>query len=112
MAQLEEQIIALGIQLVWVLQETTSFAAGNATQCRDYVRQRGSDKGLCVGDGQTMPTARVFDSSPFTVRRGFDMLVRKSDMTILYATSHGTPGGNDNKTGAELLAEIRRITGR
>ena len=54
-----------------------------------------------------MPTAGVFDNSPFAVGRGFDILVRRSDMRILWVSTHGTPTGNDNLTGQQVLEEIR-----
>jgi len=111
--QEEETIIGLGIQIVWVLEQDSRLRPGTATSCRQVIgRQLGSDQGLCVGDGQTEPMAGVFDASPFSIRRGFDMLVRRSDMRILYTTSHGTPAGNQNLTGPQLVAELRRIIGR
>jgi hypothetical protein len=112
MAQIEEQFLAEGVEIIWVQEEDTSFQAGTATGCRTFMNQRGSDKGWCVGDGQTMPNPGVFDDSMFAVARGFDMLVDRATMTILYTTSHGTPNGNDNLTGPEVLAEVRRILGR
>ena len=106
---MEEAILAERTQIIWVLEEDTSFVAGTAASCRSFVVSKGSDQGLCVGDGQTEPTAGVFDASGFALGRGFDIIVRRSDMRILFSTSHGTPRGNDNLTGAELLAELRRI---
>jgi hypothetical protein len=107
-------ILAENIEIIWVLEADTSFQPGTAQACRTFMNapQRDSDQGWCVGDGQTMPTAGVFDDSPFSIARGFDMLVERSTMRILYTTSHGTPQGNDNLTGAELLAELRRVLGR
>lgn len=112
MAQVEASIIAEGIQIVWVLEADTSFRPGTAEACRAFMQSQRSAAGWCVGDGQTEPTAGTFDRSPFSIQRGFDMLVRRSDMTILYTTSHGTPSGNQNLTGDQLLAELRRVLGR
>ena len=68
---------------------------------------QGSDQGWCVGDSETMPEAFVFKNSPFASRRGTDVLVRRSDMTILFAADHGTPSGNDNLNGQQLLQVVR-----
>ncbi len=109
----EDQIISEGIGIVWVLQENSGFQAGTAEDCaRFFYDQNQSSAGLCVGDGESQPTARIFDTSNFAVGRGFDILIRKSDMRLIYVTTHGTPGGNDNLTGAELLAEMRTAIGR
>lgn len=108
MAQVEEQIIAEGVQIIWVLQEDSSFKPGTAGACRTFMASQMSNAGLCVGDGETQPNARVFDMSSFAIGRGFDVLVRRSDMQIIYTTTHGTPSGNDNVSGEQLLDEIKR----
>jgi hypothetical protein len=59
-----------------------------------------------------MPTPGVFDNSGFAIGRGFDMLVDRRTMRILYTSSHGTPMGNENLSGQELLEEVRRVLGR
>ena len=107
MAQSEEAILAEGVQIIWVLEADIQQTPGTSISCRNFVNGQGSDKGLCAGDGETAPVSGVFDGSPFSVGRGFDMLVRRSDMEIVFEFSHGSPGGNDNKTGAQLLAEIQ-----
>lgn len=112
MAQVEEQIIAEGVELIWLLEEDSAFRAGTAQSCRTFMNQRGSNNGWCVGDGETMPTAGVFDNSSFSIARGFDMVVRRSDMRILWTSSHGTPAGNENLTGQEVLDQIRTLLGR
>lgn len=68
---------------------------------------RGSDKGWCVGDGETEPEEGTFDESPFSIARGFDMIVTRRDMRVGYVTTHGTPAGNENPSGAEVLAEVQ-----
>lgn len=112
MAQVEEDILAAGAAIIWVLEEDTRSRPGTAESCRSTFDGYGSDKGLCVGDGQTSPSPGTFDRSPFSVRRGIDLIVRRSDMHIVFEASHGTPAGNDNLTGADILAEVRRVTGR
>lgn len=107
MAQIEADIAADGVQLVWVLEADSSTNPGTAESCRRFVDSKGSTSGLCVGDGQTMPLPLTFDRSPFAEGRGFDILVRRSDMRIIYLTTHGTPGGNENLRAAELLEAIR-----
>jgi hypothetical protein len=90
-----------------VLESDSNVRPGTADSCRRFVDGRMSDQGLCVGDGETLPQPGTFDKSPFAEGRGFDVLIRKSDMRIVYVTSHGTPNGNDNVTAEALLEEIR-----
>ena len=71
----------------------------------------GSDNGWCVGDSETEPEPGTFDNSPFSVERGFDIIVTRSDMRIGYATSHGTPSGNENVDGEDILAEVQSLAG-
>ena len=72
-----------------------------------------SDKGWCVGDEETHtplgPAPDTFDTSPFSVGRGFDLIVPRESMVIRYSSSHGSPSGNDNLTGQDLLTEIQAI---
>ena len=95
------------VAIIWVLEADSGGRAGTAMSCRAFMDARGSDKGICVGDGETMPTAGVWDRSPFAIGRGFDIMLRRSDMKIGWLSTHGTPGGNENLTGAELLEEVR-----
>ena len=41
------------------------------------------------------------------MERGFDIVVDRASMQVLYQTTHGTPGGNENLTAQQLLEEIR-----
>ena len=63
--------------------------------------------GWCVGDDETNPVAGTFDDSPFSIGRGFDMIVPKRTMEIVYTTSHGTPSGNENLSGEDVLEAVR-----
>lgn len=105
--QVEDDIIGEGVQIIWVLEYTSLFVPGTASACRSYVDSEGSEVGLCAGDNETQPTAMVFDDSPFSVGRGIDMLVRRADMEVVFAAAHGTPSGNENYTGTELLNIIQ-----
>ena len=109
MAQLDNDIAAEGIQIVWVLMQDRLFRAGTADRCRDYIRSISGDVGLCVGDSETRPMADAFGDSDIAIGRGYDVLVRRSDMKVVYATTHGTPGGNETLTGQQLLDNIRRV---
>ena len=109
MAEVEEDILAEGVQIIWVLERNLAFQEGTADRCRDTMNRLGSDKGWCVGDYETVPTPGTFDDSPFSVNRGFDILVQRESMRVLYSTSHGTGGGNDNIDGDELLEVIRSL---
>ena len=79
---------------------------GTAEDCRDFMDDLGSARGWCVGDGETQPDSGVWDNSPFSVGRGFDIIVPRHSMEIVYTTNHGTPGGNENLTGAEVLEAV------
>ncbi len=113
MAEIEDQFEAAGAQIVWVFTETQDFDPGTAENCRAFVDGRGSARGLCVGDSQTMnqrvPSTTTWDDSPFAVGRGIDILVTRRDMVIVEAYSHGTPSGNDNLTGAQLLERVQAV---
>lgn len=69
----------------------------------------GSTLGWCVGDSETMPVPGTFDESPFSIDRGFDIIVPRGGMDIRYTTNHGTVSGNENITGAELLVEVQAV---
>ncbi len=110
MVDFEDDIEAAGAQIIWVLQEDRSFDAGTAQSCFNFMESIGATRGICVGDGQTEPIAGTFAASPFAVGRGFDAIVTRSDMTIVWQASHGTPLGNENPDGAVVLEEVRRWT--
>lgn len=94
-----------------MLEQDGAFQPGTASSCATFKASMGSDKGWCVGDGQTMPNPGTFDDSPFAIGRGFDILMRRDEMRILWMTTDGTPGGNENLAAAALLAEIRQAAG-
>ncbi|EDM76569.1 hypothetical protein PPSIR1_24214 [Plesiocystis pacifica SIR-1] len=106
---MEQQIVDAGAEIIWVLEANALFQPGTAQACRDFMDAQGSQLGWCVGDGETMPTAGTFDNSPFSQMRGFDIIVPRESMVIEFSTSHGTPGGNDNISGSDLLAQIEMI---
>ena len=109
MADSEEDIIASGAQIIWVLEQSGNHDPGTAENCRFFMDARGSDKGICVGDSQTKPEAGVWDKSPLAIGRGFDVIMRRSEMRILSVTTHGTPSGNDNTDGEALLEEVKAV---
>ena len=82
---------------------------GTAAGCRDFMDGQGSENGLCVGDAETEPNPGTFDSSPFSSFRGFDMIVHRDTMQIVFNSDHGTPGGNDNRSGEEILQAVRDL---
>jgi hypothetical protein len=96
---IEDQFAAGGSQLVYVLSENSGFGASNADDSQAYWSDRiGSSTGIRVGDGDTQPSARTFDASPFiTSNRGFVMVVRRSDMVITFASNYNA------QPAAELL---------
>ena len=104
---MEEDIIDAGAQIVWVMEQNQLGQAGTAEACRDFMDGRGSDAGWCVGDGQTEPEPGVWDDSPFSVGRGFDIIVPRHSMEIVFTTSHGTVNGNENISGADVLEAVQ-----
>ncbi len=84
---------------------------GTASMCRDILDDLGSDDGWCMGDSQTQPVSGTFDNSPFSIGRGFDLIVQRDTMELLWSSNHGTPSGNDNLTGAQVLAEVEARVG-
>ena len=107
--QVEQQILDAGAQIIWVLEADGFGQPGTAQACRNFVDSRGSTLGWCVGDGATVPTPGTFDNSPFSIGRGFDIIVPRSSMRIEFTTNHGTPGGNENISGEDLLAAIEMV---
>ena len=105
--QVENEIVAENVEIVWVLEQDIFFLPGTASSCQAFVRGEGSQTGLCVGDSQTNPEDGLFQNSPFAEGRGFDMLVRLSDMSVVFHTSHGSGPENDNLSGEAILAAIK-----
>lgn len=120
MVGVADDITALGAEIIWVLERTASNQPGTAANCVTFMNAvgGGTSKGWCVGDSQSAtttpavsmdPTPYVFDNSPFSIGRGFDMIVDANTMEILFSSSHGSPTGNQNLTGADILAEVQAI---
>ncbi len=115
MVEVEDDIVAAGAEIIWVLEQDVSGVDGTMQSCMDFMDDVGvlagvpADKGWCVGDSQTMPVPGTFDDSPFSVARGFDIIVVRETMEIVFTTNHGTPSGNDNLTGADVLAEVEAV---
>ncbi len=106
-----ERIEQAGAAIVWVLERAPDNAPGTADRCVDFMTDPsiGADRGWCVGDGQTEPDPGEFDDSPFSVGRGFDIIVPRDTMVIEATTSHGTPTGNENLTGEDVLAMVEEV---
>ena len=94
-----------------MLEQGSIAQAGTATLCRSELDYLGSDDGWCVGDSQTSPVPGTFDNSPFSIGRGFDLIVQRDTMELLWSSNHGTPNGNENLTGAQVLAEVQARVG-
>lgn len=107
MAEIEDELVDAGAEIVWVLEADESLVPGTAERCMEILDDLGSDdQGWCVGDGETLPEPGVFDDSPFSVGRGFDMIVAPATMEVLWTTSHGSPSGNDNVDAKEILDAV------
>ena len=103
----EADIIDAGAEIVWVMEQNNILQPGTADNCRAWMDYIGSTDGTCVGDSQTQPVAGTFDNSPFSIARGFDMIVVRETMEIVWVTNHGTPFGNENLDGPAVLAEVQ-----
>lgn len=114
MVEVESDIVAAGAEIIWVLEKDHTQTPGTADLCMSVMDELdATDRGWCVGDAQTEPTPGTFDAAPFAVGRGFDMLVDRGTMEVLWTSSHGTPGGNENIDGAEVLRAVQdAVAGR
>lgn len=101
-ADVEQDIVDAGIEIVWVLEVTNRMAAGTAETCRDTMDALGSSLGWCVGDGETEPEAGTFNDSPLAQGRGFDIFVPRDSMRLEWSSSHGSPSGNENLSGEDV----------
>ena len=113
MAQLETEIEGLRgpnggrAAIVWVLEADRSLRPGTAEACRGFMDAQGSMSGLCVGDGETMPEPAAWDDGDVAVGRGFDVIVRRSDMRVLWSTTHGTTANNENIDGEAVRDAVQ-----
>ena len=105
----EADIINAGAEIIWVMEQTPTLQPGTADNCRSWLDFIGSTDGTCVGDSQTQPVPGTFDNSPFSIARGFDIIVVRETMEIVWVTTHGTPSGNENIAGADVLAEVQAV---
>ncbi|MHA7837052.1 MAG: hypothetical protein ACX98W_06280 [bacterium] len=107
---LEDDFVAERAEIVCVLETDDRGQPGTLAECTSEVAVRaGATIGFCVGDVDTQPDARAFQDLPFAIGRGFTAIVCRSDMRIEFVTTHGTPGGNENLTGAEILDALRML---
>ena len=90
-----------------MLEQSAIGVAGTAEACRDTLDSYDSEHGWCVGDGDTEPEAAAFDNSPFSIGRGFDIILDRSTMEIVWTSSHGTPNGNENLDGDDVLEAVQ-----
>ena len=70
--------------------------------------ERGADA-LLLGDGHPRRRHHRWDDSPFSVGRGFDIVVLRTTMTVEFITNHGPPTGNDNIDGDAVLEAILEV---
>jgi len=104
---IEDGIVAAGAQIIWVLEKGIQVEDGTADLCYELLGTNGgSTAGYCVGDDQTQPVAGTFDDAPFSVNRGFDLIVNRRTMKVVWESSHGSVAGNDNPSADEVLAAV------
>ena len=113
MSAIEDQFEEAGAAIIWVMEQDNDSGPGTAEACMAVMSALGDPQtGWCVGDAETLPYP-VFDDSPFSEARGFDMAVRRSDMVIAYTTNHGNPVRNENPSAQDVLdAVIAVASGR
>ena len=109
MAEIEQDIVDAGAEIIWVLEADVAREPGTAQSCFDFVSNEAS-LGWCVGDGQTVPQPGEWDDSPFSQGRGFDIVVPRETMVIEFSTNHGSPGGNDNPTAEDVLQAVQDVS--
>lgn len=85
---------------------------GTVETCDEQRGSLGFDAGYCVGDGLTEPEAGTFDTSPFSESRGFDMIVDRESMEIVWVSSHGSTPGNENPSAADVLQAVQDAVAR
>lgn len=107
MANEEQAIEDAGAAIIWVLEQDPQQRPGTREGCEFVMDEFDSVRGICVGDAETRPVAGTFDASPFSIARGFDIIVDRRSMEIVWESSHGTPAGNDNLEGADVLAAVQ-----
>lgn len=113
-AQSANDIEAAGAGILWVLEQSAGNEPGTAARCVEFMTDEavGAPTGWCVGDSQTLPEAGEFDDSPFSRGRGFDIIVPTATMVIEEATDHGTPAGNENLEGPDILRLVEEVIAR
>ena len=99
MAEYEDAIVDAGAEIIWVLEQDPSGQPGTADLCMSTMDEFDSDRGWCVGDAETQPVAGTFDDSPFSISRGFDLIVPRATMEIVWTSNHGTPSGEREPRG-------------
>lgn len=92
-----------------MLEQGRLYEDGTAEECRDVMDQTEAEAGWCVGDDETLNEPDAWDDSPFSIGRGFDIIVTRQDMVIQYSTNHGTPTGNENVSGEDVLQAVRDV---
>ncbi len=92
-----------------MLEQNQGGQPGTAEDCSSFMEDRGSNAGWCVGDSQTSPEPGSWDDSPFSIGRGFDIVVPRRTMVVEFTTNHGTPQGNENIDGDAVLAAVRDV---
>ncbi|MEN0061094.1 MAG: hypothetical protein AAGA48_03035 [Myxococcota bacterium] len=100
---IEDEIVAAGAEIIWIDQGN----GATAQECYERFQNQDSTKGWCVGDGETLPVAGTFDNSPLAVNRGFDIIVDRRSMTIVWDSSHGSTAGNDNPSAQDVLEAVQ-----
>ena len=106
MRDIEAQFRDADAQIIWMLQENPQFQSATSQDSHNFysTAPNTSGYGIRVGDAETEPVAGAFEASPFippSSNRGFAMVVRKSDMQIVFADFHGN---ERNLTAQDLLA--------
>lgn len=106
MVTVEQDIEDAGAAILWVLEADRFRTPGTRELCDMLFDTEGSTRGICVGDAQTEPVPGTFDDAPFSRNRGFDILVDRRSMEIVWASSHGSTSGNENPTAEEVVAAV------
>lgn len=108
MVAVEDEIVDAGAEIIWVLERGPFLEEGTAELCMETMDVLDDpQQGWCVGDQETQPEPQTFDNSPFSEGRGFDIVVPRSTMEVVFTTNHGTPQGNENLDGEAVLQAVK-----
>ena len=100
----EDEIIASGTQIIWVMSQSSNFGTASNALAQDFYNDTiRSSVGIRVGDDETS-IVDAFDTSNFRGGRGLWMVVKKAGLIVEHEDSLGPYPSVDEILGA--IAEV------